>query len=128
MDDQCLTCAAATQIKEILKTTEHHTSDIAKIFENLKNIEVLAAQKNEKVNNTADLLREINESLKSIDTKLDNKIEKIYENMRVELEKRDDRITALEMIPAKKWEKISIQIITSLVTTIVGFLAGNFLK
>lgn len=128
MDGGCSNCALVNQVRQIKEANDRNTDDIRKILEDIKYIEVNAGRKDEKIENTAELLRQINESLRSIESKLDAQINKITENMRVELEKRDNRITALEMTPVKKWNKLSGQLIISIVTTLVGFMVGKFLK
>ena len=128
MDEQCLNSSVANQVKQVKEITDRHTDDIRKIFEDIKDIEVNAGRKAEKIDNTTELLRQINDSLRSIEKKLDAQINKINDDIKVELEKRDARITALEMIPVKKWNGLNRQLITSLVTTVIGFIAGKFLN
>lgn len=125
MDEKCLHCP----VKE---TTDRHTNDIRTIFETIKVIEVTAADKNAR---TETLLEKMCNTLESIESKLDKqnevfseKFESFRKEVEAKLAERDKEIEDLKMAPARKWDKVSTQVIISFIGMIFSFLAGKFLK
>jgi hypothetical protein len=51
----------------------------------------------------------------------------IQETFNSSLNDKEDRLRALELCPAKKWDSVGLIVITSVIGAIVGFLAKSFL-